>query len=370
MTHYVYGLIGASTLWPWNALITASVLAHRKLAGEPQLYAQFSSVVMTASTLAAFAANIVLAAKPSNYRRRVVYGELVVCAVFTALTALNAVASGSAWLALMIAVAVASSVGTALVQNGSMALAQEMQGSANSLWIMNGQAVAGVLPPLLAMAFNSSPAEWVAPLTFLSVSGLAALVLVLIYKVHREYISVHGGGEPAAPAAARSVHEYVQVFELAWAPFISVLLVFIVSLSYPVFANNVVSTHLGLKLFSPLTHLVWNLGDLVGRLLCSKPYLRVTSNVSLVSLALARVAIVAVLVVYVRAGLQHDWFYLTVMLAYGVTSGHLMSSAVVLTKKELTPSSQHVGSGVLVLMMSLGLMLGSGTSFITTALVW
>lgn len=370
MTHYVYGCIGASTLWPWNAVITASALAHSKLANDPELYAHFSSVVMTASTLTAFAANMVLAAKPSDYRTRIAYGELVVSVVFAVLAVLNALTAGLAWLALVIVVTIISSIGTALVQNGSMALAQDMKSSSNSLWMMNGQAVAGVLPPLLAMVFNNSPPQLVAPLTFLSVCVLSVLVLVLMYRVHSEYALFHGEESVDLDESVFKLDEYASVFEQAWAPLLSVLIAFIVSLSYPVFANNVVSPRMSLKLFSPLTHLVWNAGDLIGRLVCSNKFLRVTTRSKLISLAIARFGIVAVLVWYVRADIHSDVFYLTVMLLYGITSGHLMSSAVVLTKKELKPEAQHVGSGVLVLMMSLGLLLGSGASFVTTALVW
>ncbi|GMM49263.1 nucleoside transmembrane transporter [Starmerella bacillaris] len=377
MTQYVYGLIGASTLWPWNALITASALAETKLGDTPALYNVFSSVVMTSSTLTSFLLNIYLAYKSSNFRNRIVYGEVIIFTVFMTLTLLNAFTSGISWLVLMVIVAITSSFGTSFVQNGSMAVTQKMANSNMSLSIMNGQAVAGVLPPLLAMFFNSTPPRLVAPLTFLSVSLLSAAVLVLFSGLKKystlpanDFIDTNIEDDMSSEQdISIEAKHYKQVLTMAWSPMISVLLIFICSLSYPVFANNVHSSSFSLKLFSPLTHFIWNVGDLIGRILCSKQSFQVRSSWLLVILSVARFGIIGVLLVYVKLSSFNVWVYLFIMFLYGVTSGHLMSSAVVWSQKKIPHDIQGLGGSVLVLMMTFGLLLGSGASFLTTALI-
>lgn len=370
MSQLVYGVLGASFLWPWNALLTASTLAKDRLVEQPRLYANYTSIVMTASTITSLSMTLYLAFKPQNYGARVKYGETIIAIAFMILGTTSGWSEGVSWMLLVVFVVAVGSLGTSLVQNGSLAITQRIPGPSHALALMNGQAVAGVLPPLLPFFASSTAISHLAPLTFLSVALLSLIAFASFSaKQNESYILL---AEEAAEDEQDSRLGLKKLWNLAMrihGPTVSILLGFVASLSYPVFANSVEPRSLDPRHFSPLAHLLWNSGDLVGRIICTQPRLRITNEKVMIAYSILRFSFIAVLIMFLRLSRLNDMLYLSLMIAYGITSGHLISSAIAHAPTCVPQNLQPATGGLIGLIISIGLLLGSMFSFLVVAVL-
>lgn len=370
MSQLVFGVIGASFLWPWNALLTASTLAKDRLVEQPRLYANYSSIVMTASTITSLSMNLYLAFKPQNYGFRVKCGESIIAIAFMILGITSGWSRGVSWLLLVGFVVTVGSLGASLVQNGALAITQRIPGPSHALALMAGQAVAGVLPPLLPFFASSTAISHLAPVTFLSVALLSLVAFASFSsKQNQFYISL---AEETAEGEQDRRLDLKKLRGLAmriYGPTVSILLGFIVSLGYSVFANSVHPHSLSSRHFSPLTHLLWNSGDLAGRLICTQPHLRITNGKLMVVYSILRFSFIAILIILLKLGRLSDLLYLFLMIAYGVTSGHLISSAIAHVGTCVPEDLQPATGGLIGLIISMGLALGSMFSFLVVAVL-
>lgn len=366
--YITYAAIGASFLWPWNAVITAGALAKQHLAQNPTLLANYSSAIMTISTVVGLGMNVWLASRPGRYELRVRWGEILIAVAFLCF-ALSDVFSltAASWFWAAVIVAGVSSVGTALVQSGAMSITQRIPGGDHALAMMNGQALAGVIPPIMSILFGTSPSvEAVsAPFVFSSVTLLALLALFMFEsKSNAEFVAM-------AQHEVDVDHDMppVKLLKQIWAPSLSIFIGFIVSLSYPVFANTIESKSISAGIWVPLVHLVWNSGDLAGRVLCEAPRFRIVSDRGLVTYSVARFVLILALLLLARFGNPSDLVYLLVQLIYGTTGGHLTSSAISITPKRVAVHFQPAAGGLISLVIALGLAAGALVSFIIVKLL-
>lgn len=402
MSTLAYGVLGASFLWPWNALLSASALARQKLADEaPKLYANFSSTVMTTSSLVNLLTNTYLANKPFNYRWRVVYGEIYIAVSFLVLAIVSDLFNAPAlWFILVVLVVLASSVGCALVQNGILAITQHISDPQYALSMLNGQAVAGVLPAMLPLIVSGASASGssgstliLAMFTFLSVTLLSGAALYMFNDkrnerfvemaenaVYEELPTTTGAsttpnsnGDSSQFEQQQGIEESpstLEIFRLIEASSIAILLGFGSSLCYPVFANTVVSRSIGSEYFQPITHLVWNSGDLIGRIICSSSAKwRITNPKLLVSYGGLRFLFVALFILISWLNNPSDIIYWLLMLLFGISSGHLISSAIAAAPLSVPPKLQPAAGGVLGLVISVGLLIGSAVSFLVVLFI-
>lgn len=404
MSTLAYGVLGASFLWPWNALLSASALARQKLEDDaPKLFVNFSSTVMTTSSLVNLLANAYLANKPFNYRWRVVYGEVFIAVSFLVLAIVSDLLNApSLWFILVVLVVLASSVGCALVQNGILAITQHISDPQYALSMLNGQAVAGVMPALLPLIVSGASASGssgstliLAMFTFLSVTVLSGASLYLFKdKRNERFVEMAENaaydelptttpsnsstnsafnGDTSQFEQQQNVEENpstLAIFKLIEAPSIAILLGFGSSLCYPVFANTVKSRSLGSEYFQPITHLVWNSGDLIGRIICSSSAkYRITNPKLLISYGALRFLFVALFILNSWLNNPSDILYWLLMLLFGVTSGHLISSAIAAAPLTVPPKLQPAAGGVLGLVISVGLLIGSAVSFLVVLFI-
>lgn len=368
LTHIVYASIGLSFLWPWNALLSASLLAKQKLAETSVSLGTYSSSVMITSTVTSLASNLVLLYLPADYAKRVRHGLVIIAGSFLVLGCFGGVISGTKWFLLLLLVTGVSSLGCALVQNGAMAITQTIPGSTHSLSIMIGQAVAGVVPPLIPMVIGDADVKVMAVMNFITVCFLAVIAYVLFgTKQNKPFLQT---AEDNMANKFPETEELMIASRHMWGPISTILLGFAVSLSYPVFANHVESDKIPFQYFSPLSHLVWNSGDLLGRMLCLLPQLRLTSDKWMVGHSAARFLIIVFLVLLERTqDRSHDVLYLLVMLVFGTTGGFFISNAIARTPQCVPHELQPAAGEIISLTIAVGLSIGSVVSFITAAVL-
>lgn len=161
------------------------------------------------------------------------------------------------------------------------------------------------------------------------------------------------------------------LFKKLCVPATTVFLVFSVTLAYPVFASRVLSSTLGLtpQLFIPLVFFVWNFGDLMGRIICGLPGMIVTTDKSMLSYGFGRLIFIPIFILLCMSPKRNDFVYLFIHFLFGLTNGHLCSSAFIQFPKYVDETEREAGGGFMTLTLSLGLTAGSLFSFVLSALV-
>lgn len=162
-----------------------------------------------------------------------------------------------------------------------------------------------------------------------------------------------------------------ELFRKLWVPSMTVYLVFTVTLAYPVFASRILSSTLGLppQLFIPLVFLVWNFGDLIGRIICAFPKLVITSDRALIGYGIGRLVFIPLFVLISMWKTRNDVVYLMLHMIFGITNGHLCSSAFIQMPKYVDEKEREAGGGFMTLLLSSGLTTGSLISFGLSAIV-
>ena len=164
-----------------------------------------------------------------------------------------------------------------------------------------------------------------------------------------------------------------QVFSrLKWYA-MSVFVVFFVTLAvFPALVSSIRSVHpshsrLSRDLFIPLLFVLFNAGDLAGRLAAGR---WIWSNPRvLFMLSSLRIAFVFLFLVCNIPSSSHIWFHhdfvpMGLVLLCSMTNGYFSSLAMMLSPTTLLESDQELGATVMFFMLSLGLTLGSSVSFL------
>ncbi|ODQ64300.1 hypothetical protein NADFUDRAFT_47533 [Nadsonia fulvescens var. elongata DSM 6958] len=393
--YIAFVVIGTACLWPWNCFLSAAPYFYVRFEASQYLQNNSASFIMTISTVTSTLSNLYLShchAK-ANYPRRFIYANIINALVFGILTLScrfwTTISVEGYFIYLLISVFL-SSVGACLGQNGIFAILHRLP-VVYTQALMVGQSIAGVLPAsvlILSTLYTSSkPVAVVTPdldetlgtaIYFATASLISLAGLGLFYMVVRR--------NPHALAKSDNIHQtnkaHVSLMSLAQqlrGPASTIVLVFSVTLIFPVFAANVMpittsgSQFSKPELFVPLAFLVWNLGDLTGRSLCAIQSLVVRKPRSMVAYGLLRfVFIIFLLMCNVRdrgAMVDSDVFYLMVLFMFGVTSGHLSSSCMMMAASFVPDGVKEAAGGFMILCLSVGLALGSVFSFVFVRLI-
>lgn len=445
LEYLTFLVIGVSYLWPWNSFLSAIPYFALRLEGHAVLQESVSSSLMLISTVTSTAIFIYLVGrqKDANYTARIGYGELIIAAAFLvlALSCLVFTASSPvAYYVFILITMLVSTFGTSYAQNGSFAIVN-LFGPIYAQAIMVGQAVAGILPPIVSMisaisavaaskrlqalgqAVPESKTSLPSFFSFLVSSFIALLALFLFYLLikqeptklagetsilplpsafHTEHgynmISDHADLEaesdivesPSVSEGTLSVSEYstkpdtisspLEMFKKLKAPAISVFLVFSASLAFPVFLQAVLPVHnsetsilFTQEVFVPFALFIWNLGDLVGRLVCGKDAWVIKNDKVMIIYALARFAFIPLYFmcnINGRGGWIHsDSVYLAIHFFNGLTNGHLGTSVMMESGTYVENHEKEQAGSFMTMMLSIGLTAGSLFSFVLVACV-
>ncbi|KAA8915468.1 hypothetical protein TRICI_002389 [Trichomonascus ciferrii] len=386
LEYVTFLVIGLSYLWPWNCFLAATAYFTGRLAENEYLKTHLSSYIMSVSTITGTIASLILADRQrgANYAGRVFSGEVMICATFI-LMALSCifgnVGTVSYFLFVMLCVW-GSTVGTAFAQNGSFAVVNTID-SVYTQAIMVGQAVAGVLPPLInflstllarkvsnddATAGGSGMSAAMYFLVASVVSGVAFSLFMLIKRRHGELLHTHSEQTAVKTHIPLSV-----LLKKLRSPAFAVFFTFAVTLVYPVFISNIDSANgIRYELFVPLSFLVWNLGDLGGRVLCGYEQYVVKSSHRFVFYAILRLSFIPAYLlcnVHGSGWIKSDFIYFLIHFTFGVTNGHLGSSGMMSPPDYVDEHEKAAAGGFMTLVLSLGLAAGALSSFILVSIL-
>lgn len=415
-------VIGLSYLWPWNSFLAATAYFSTRLSHNEYLQANLSSFIMAMSTITGTTASLILAERQrgAKYTGRVFLGEVIIFGVFIVMALsciLKSVGTISYFLFIMVCVWGAS-LGTAFAQNGSFAVVNTID-SVYTQAVMVGQAISGVLPPIISLISASiggggekkhdendtgdTSGGTSSAMYFLVASLVAGVAFVMFHKVqtrHRhlldrneidEYQGVNiqeQDGETEGVEAAdegegpfnqtkpNHIHVPLRVLlQKLKSPAFGVFFTFTVTLVYPVFSNSINSVNgIRYEIFVPLAILIWNLGDLAGRVICGYDKYVVKTRKTFVIYALLRLLFIpAYLLCNIngREGIiRSDIFYMLIHLLFGLTNGHLGSSGMMTAPDYVQDHEKAATGGFMTLVLSLGLTCGSLLSFILVSAIF
>ncbi|KAL9112571.1 MAG: hypothetical protein Q9227_003142 [Pyrenula ochraceoflavens] len=400
----IFCLLGIAMLWAWNMFLAAAAYFQGRFESSEWIRDHFQSAQLSVSMVANMGSMLVLTKMQRNasYPKRILISLALNMVCFT-LLALSTTISTSAGLyfGFMLLMVFFASLATGLIQNGLFSYVSSF-GSRTEYTqaIMTGQAIAGVLPCVAQIASvlaathgsqyeGSSSSALAFFLTATAVSVLAFIAFI--------YLLQHGGRdqrtatlpkstdslptegyyaatatESSNPSPRKSVgmwHLFKKLKFLALAVFFC----FGITMVFPVFTTLVLSVNNnGLSapsLFIPIAFLVWNLGDLTGRLVTLIPAVSLTHYpFALFVMALARLIFIPLyMLCNVRghgAVVPSDTFYLVVVqFLFGLSNGYLGSSCMMGAGEWVAEEEKEAAGGFMGLCLVGGLSVGSLLSF-------
>lgn len=442
LRYFTFLILGIALLWPWNLFLSASGYYGDRFRDSASLATTYSSTMMSISTITLAGLNYYMSRSQKNvdYSQRLKYGlwATVIIFVFMAMLCvsylLRSMSSHSFFFLLMVMVFV-SSIATCLAQNGTMAAAN-VGGPIYANAVMVGQAVAGVLASaaliisILAVGGARIATKPVAEknigvaIYYASASVISAFGLLLHYWCNRcaslesnQYQRLPTTNEESATSENNTLpspleenndadpHGYCPVSStngnaaessavpllVLWKKLklivLAIFSTFAITLVFPVFASVVESTHTGSQhlllqkpIYIPLVYLVWNLGDLLGRVLCAVPLLHmlITSPRKMFAYSILRAAFILLfLTCNIHPGdplrpamIQSDIWYFMLQLLFGVLNGQLCTSCFMSVAVYCDGDDEKKAAAAFTsLFLSFGLAVGSLFSYAVVILV-
>lgn len=340
----------------------------------------------------------------ANYPKRILASLVVNVIVFTLLaisTSRFRTVSSPGYLTFTLIMVFTTSVATGLCQNGAFAFASSFGRGEYIQAIMTGQAVAGVLPSVAQIASVITvpePDHWASAdadaatmknenttsafIYFLTATGISSITLLAILPLIRKHNRIIQSqmmdsitSIEEAERANRKVVSMWQLYKKLYFSAATVFVCFAVTMFFPVFTQKVVSVippDQAPRLFQPsafipLGFLVWNAGDLLGRLSLFVPIYRPRPFIGVI-LAFLRVGFIPL---YLLCNIENhgaiinsDVFYLgVVQLGFGFTNGWLSASVMVGANDFVDEGEGEAAGGFMITNLVAGLTTGSLLSF-------
>ncbi|KAI9891727.1 MAG: hypothetical protein M1814_002477 [Vezdaea aestivalis] len=401
ISYFIFMLLGIAMLWTWNMFLAANPYFQRRYADNPWILKNFQSIFLCAATLANMGTMLVLAKKQVNasYPKRIIASLFLSMTCFM-LLALSAVltdgASPGVYLAFVIFIVFVANTGSGLIQNGVFAYVQGFSQSSYTQAIMVGQGVAGVLPCIAQIvsvqAVNvESPMEKspgarssdehrtakAALSYFLVAVGVSSITLLAFLFLRRR--------KPAALALMtdhdtpqqRPVAMLTLFSKLRWHS-IAIFFSFALTMLFPVYTQAITSVRppnrtpplLQKDSFIPLGLLMWNIGDLSGRLITAVPFFSRPQYPKLIlTMSICRILFIPLYHLCNLDGkgavVNSDAFYLfVVQLGFGLSNGWVGSTCMMAPKFYVNDREKEVAGAYMGLMLVAGLSVGSFLSFL------
>lgn len=387
--------------------LAAAPYFHERFESSKWTSTHYQSSILTVSTITNLAAAYTLAKAQKNvsYPWRVTVSLLMNCVIFTLLafsTVLLKDTSVRGYFGFLLVMVFGASLATGMNQNGVFAFAAGFGRDEYTQAIMGGQGLAGVLPciaqivsvivvPRGASSGNGTPASsptsafiYFLTATVVSVCTLLAFLYLLRTRPDMRYRSTgndedeslvdhdHGHSKPVGLWTLFKKLKYLAL---------GVFLCFTITMmAFPVYTGEIMSVNDPQKsrlydapVFVPLAFLVWNVGDLVGRLAVAIPKLSLANRPWLAFvLSVSRAGFIPLyLFCNVNAKgavISSDFFYLfVVQLLFGVTNGYLASSCMMGAGHWVAVHEREAAGGFMNMMLVGGLAAGSVLSFIVAS---
>ncbi|KAA8572069.1 hypothetical protein EYC84_001994 [Monilinia fructicola] len=403
----IFMLIGVAMLWAWNMFLAAAPYFQSRFQDNESILQHFQSAITSVGTVTNLGSMLLLSRLQSNasYPKRIIASLILNTVVFTLLaisTSYFRNVSSSGYLAFTLIMVFSTSCATGLLQNGAFAFASSFGRPEYIQAIMTGQAIAGVLPSAAQIATVLAvppPDRWadidaeVADLKenttsafvyFLTATAISVLTLVFVFPLLRKHNRILESRAASSAGSEDGVEEngkheivgMVRLFKkLHWLAG-GVFMCFVVTMFFPVFTSKVVSVVpadnapriLQPEAFIPLGFLVWNIGDLCGRLLPLLPFNTKARPIPLFVFSILRIAFVPLYLLCNIEGkgakVNSDVFYLLVVQGgFGLSNGWLGSSCMMAATEYVDEEEREASGSFMMTNLVGGLMIGSLLSF-------
>ncbi|KAI5962718.1 hypothetical protein KGF57_001452 [Candida theae] len=423
LKYFSFVVIGIALLWPWNCFLSASAYYGLRFVNSPSLSKVYSSTMMSVSTITSTLYNYYLSQKQTgaDYKKRVHLGLNITIIIFafmaiTCVVQLFLDMNDTAFFLIIMFMVLASASATCLAQNGTMAIVNVM-GEIYANAVMVGQAVAGVLPScaliisVLLVGDNSSKQEKIGKdygvfVYYITASLICIFSIGLLYWIEHHKLgatyqkvssSMEMGEETSLqvdqdePDIVEDVPTQKQFipFSQLWAKLklvvMTIFFTFGITLVFPVFASVVESTNtnsesrfFSKQIYIPFVYLMWNLGDLMGRLMCGYPQLRmlITNPRTMFIYSLARLAFIPLFMTCnIHPGvsapiINSDLWYVLLQTLFGISNGQLCTSAFMVVGKLCdSDDEKEAAGGFTTVFLSVGLAVGSVFSYLVVLIV-
>ncbi|CCE64472.1 hypothetical protein TPHA_0H02690 [Tetrapisispora phaffii CBS 4417] len=384
--------VGIGLLWPWNTILSASDYYKHDIFHDTTIWAKiFTSSMMTVSTVTSLLFNIWLTERQFGYAKRVVNGLVWEIVVFILIILIAIIHSnfplGLNFFALLMLVMI-SSTGTALTQNGILAIANH-RGSDMTQAVMLGQAIAGVLPSLvlfLISLFKDPESKSSSNINFyLFTTVIISWICIWLFKSNKLEDSLNYATDPQPNGEYQELREIEnEVLEKYQIPFsvlyeklkylvLSIFTTFTITMVFAVFASNTSAQGLPLSdnQFIPLAFSIWNIGDLCGRFIAELPYFSKSSFTPYKTLiySLLRIGLIPMFLPFILPAdnfkIITDLLYLSLQFMFGLTNGHIISMCFIKIPQNLENSAaKQAAGGFANTFVATGLTTGSILSFV------
>lgn len=377
--------------------LAASPYFQHRFETSPFLLTHFPSFILSISTITNLATMMLLTSRQRNasYPQRITISLLLNIGAFALLTistvSFRSIAPEIYFAFLMIIVFIAS-LAAGLCQNGVFAYVSGFGAGKYTQGIMTGQGVAGVLPclaqifsvlsvaePVQGAKQESHKSAFIYFMTSVGVSILALCAFLIMVRRHGEGRIIRGidGAEADERLERKAVGVWALFKKLKWLA-MAVAICFTITMVFPVFTQEIISVRpisessrlFQPACFIPLGFLLWNTGDLVGRLCTLLPALDATHRPRLLFLlSLLRVGFIPLyLLCNIRgrgAIVASDAFYLLVVqFGFGISNGYLGSECMIGASEWVEETEKEAAGGFMSLMLVGGLSVGSLLSFL------
>ncbi|KAL2047369.1 hypothetical protein N7G274_001390 [Stereocaulon virgatum] len=406
LEYSIFLLLGISMLWAWNMFLAASPYFQHRFRTSPSLLASFPSALISVSCVTNLVSMLLLTHLQSraNYPNRIILSLALniiafILLAFSTVTFRNV--SPGVYFGFLMSVVFTASLATGFCQNGVFAYVSGFGVGEYTQAIMTGQGVAGVLPCIAQIVSvlsvkdrdtkarkdgspvpqESGKSAFAYFLTATAVSLAALLAFFILLRRHPEASAEAKSplleSEDSEPAPPRKVVGMWTLFKKLRYLATAVFLTFAITMFFPVFTQQITSVRpadtapriLQPACFIPLAFLLWNAGDLTGRLVTLNPRLTLIHWPRTVFLAsIARGIFIPLYLlcnIHGRgAAISSDIFYLVIVqFLFGLSNGYLGSTCMMGAGEWVDVEEREAAGGFMGLMLVFGLTAGSLLSF-------
>ena len=396
-------LANMKTLLHRNMFMAAAPYFRKRFQSHEWAMKSYQSSILSVSTITNLACVLVLAKRQENasYPRRIILSLVINTVAFLLLAFstifLRGVAVG-VYFFLLMAMVFSASFAAGVSQNGVFAYVSGFGCPRYTQALMVGQAVAGVLPCIVQIlsvlaipkqkdgAHNPTLQELSnsAFVYFITSTGVSVLTLIaFLYHLKNRSLTTQKFSRESNGMGLNTHHKNIGLWvlfkKLHWLA-LSSFICFAVTMAFPVFTVEIESVHnpvnrpslLQSAAFIPLAFLVWNTGDLIGRLSVLIPRLSLVGYpFGLFIFSVLRIIFIPLyLLCNVRghgAFINSDFFYLfIVQLLFGITNGYICSCCIISAAQMVATEEREAAGGFMGMMLVAGLTVGSLLSFFIT----
>ncbi|KAL8664979.1 MAG: hypothetical protein Q9168_007802, partial [Polycauliona sp. 1 TL-2023] len=386
-----------------NMFLAASPYFQQRFSSTPYLLTHFPAYITSISAVTTLASMTLLARlqRSASYPQRIIASLFMNIVGFTLLalsTTMFTSVNEKGYFAFLMVIVFTASWATGLCQNGAFAYVSGFGVPEYTQAIMTGQAIAGVLPCIAQIVsvlsvpdrkattpgtpHQSPKSAFAYFLTATAVSLLTLLAFLYLarsQKHGRKTIETAEGVDRALDdeQAERKVVSLWTLFKKLRYLSMAVALCFGVTLLFPIFTQAILSVRdqstaprlFQPSCFIPLAFLMWNTGDLLGRLLTGIPQLALMrwprTLLFLSALRLVFIPMYLLCNLHGRgAAVDNDAFYLIVVqLLFGITNGYIGSCCMMGAGEWVEDEEREAAGGFMSLMLVGGMTVGSFLSF-------